>query len=102
MLASDQAPRLADLLGEVGDPVAVVSRVGEAPPPGAIALVDRSLNGGFIGGPDGLAFVTDRELFGTVRVRRPRALRRIVPRDILERLTPGRPRRPYRSRRRPL
>ena len=89
MLASDQAPRLADLLGEVGDPVAVVSRVGEAPPPGAIALVDRSLNGGFIGGPDGLAFVTDRELFGTVRVRRPRALRRIVPRDILERLTPG-------------
>ncbi len=89
VLASDQAPRLADLLGEVGDPVAVVGRVGEAPPPGAIALVDRSLNGGFIGGPDGLAFVTDRELFGTVRVRRPRALRRIVPRDILERLTPG-------------
>ncbi len=89
VLASDQAPRLADLLGEAGHPVAVVGRVGEAPPPGAIALVDRSLNGGFIGGPDGLAFVTDRELFGTVRVRRPRALRRIVPRDILERLTPG-------------
>ena len=34
-------------------------------------------------------FVTDRELFGTVRVRRPKALRRVVPRDILERLTPG-------------
>ncbi len=41
------------------------------------------------GGPDGLAFVTDRELFGTVRVRRPKAMRRVVPRDILERLTPG-------------
>ena len=89
VLASDQAPRLADLLGEAGHPVAVVGRVGEAPPPGAIALVERSLNGGFIGGPDGLAFVTDRELFGTVRVRRPRALRRVVPRDILDRLTPG-------------
>jgi transcription-repair coupling factor (superfamily II helicase) len=89
VLASDQAPRLADLLAEAGHPVAVVGRVGEAPPPGAISLVDRSLNGGFIGGPDGVAFVTDRELFGTVRVRRPRALRRIVPRDILERLTPG-------------
>jgi transcription-repair coupling factor (superfamily II helicase) len=89
VLASDQAPRLADLLAEADHPVGVVGRVGEAPPPGAIALVDRSLNGGFIGGPDGLAFVTDRELFGTVRVRRPRALRRIVPRDILERLTPG-------------
>ncbi len=89
VLASDQAPRLADVLGEAGHPVAIVDRVGEAPPPGAIALIERSLNGGFIGGPDGLAFVTDRELFGTVRIRRPKALRRVVPRDILERLTPG-------------
>ncbi len=89
VLASDQAPRLAELLGEAGHPVAVVSRVAEPPPPGAIALIERSLNGGFIGGPDGLAFVTDRELFGTVRIRRPRALRRVVPRDILERLTLG-------------
>ena len=89
VVASDQAPRLGDILAETGYPVAVVGRVGEAPPAGAIALVDRSLNGGFAGGPDGLAFVTDRELFGTVRVRRPRALRRVVPRDILERLTPG-------------
>ena len=32
---------------------AVVDRIAEAPPPGAIALVDRSLNGGFGGGPDG-------------------------------------------------
>ncbi|MEO8571983.1 MAG: DEAD/DEAH box helicase, partial [Chloroflexota bacterium] len=89
VLASDQAPRLADVLGEAGHPVAVVDRVAEPPPPGAIALIERSLNGGFVGGPDGLVFVTDRELFGTVRVRRPRALRRVVPRDILERLTPG-------------
>ncbi len=89
VLASDQAPRLAELLGEAGRPVAVVGRVGEAPPAGAIALVERSLNGGFIGGPDGLAFVTDRELFGTVRIRRPKALRRVVPRDILERLVSG-------------
>ena len=89
VLASDQAPRLADLLGEVGHEVAVVAGVGEVPPAGAIVLIERSLNGGFIGGPDGLAFVTDRELFGTVRIRRPRALRRVVPRDILDRLTPG-------------
>ena len=33
--------------------------------------------------------VTDRELFGTVRVRRPRVLRRVVPKDLLERLQPG-------------
>jgi transcription-repair coupling factor (superfamily II helicase) len=89
VLASDQAPRLAEILEEAGHSVAVVDRLDEAPPPGAIALVGRSLNGGFGGGPDGLTFVTDRELFGTVRVRRPKALRRVVPRDILERLTPG-------------
>jgi transcription-repair coupling factor (superfamily II helicase) len=89
VLASDQAPRLADILEEAGHPVAVVDRIEEPPPVGAIALVGRSLNGGFSGGPDGLVFVTDRELFGTVRVRRPKALRRVVPRDILERLTPG-------------
>jgi transcription-repair coupling factor (superfamily II helicase) len=88
VLASDQAPRLAELLDEAGHPAAVV-HAPEAPPPGAIALVERSLNGGFAGGPDGLAFVTDRELFGSVRVRRPKAMRRVVPRDILERLTPG-------------
>jgi transcription-repair coupling factor (superfamily II helicase) len=89
VLASDQAPRLAEILDEAGHPVAVVDRLAEAPPQGAVALVARSLNGGFHGGPDGLVVVTDRELFGTVRVRRPKALRRIVPRDILERLTPG-------------
>jgi transcription-repair coupling factor (superfamily II helicase) len=89
VLVSDQAPRLAELLGEAGHAVGIVSRIAEAPPPGAIALVDRSLNGGFEGGPDRLAVVTDRELFGTVRVRRPKAMRRVVPRDILERLSPG-------------
>ena len=89
VLASDQAARFSELLGEAGRPVAAVSRLDAPPPAGAIALVERSLNGGFIGGPDGIAFVTDRELFGSVRVRRPKAMRRVVPRDILERLTPG-------------
>jgi transcription-repair coupling factor (superfamily II helicase) len=89
VLASDQAPRLAELLDDADHPVAVVDVLTEAPPVGAIGLVARSLNGGFSGGPDELVFVTDRELFGTVRVRRPKALRRVVPRDILERLTPG-------------
>jgi transcription-repair coupling factor (superfamily II helicase) len=89
VLASDQAPRLAELLAEAGTVVGVTGRLAEAPPPGAIALIERSLNGGFSGGPDGLVVITDRELFGSVRVRRPKALRRVVPRDIIERLTPG-------------
>jgi len=89
VIASDQAPRLAELLAEAGHPAGVTASVTEPPPPGAVVLVERSLNGGFAGGPDGLVFVTDRELFGNVRVRRPKAMRRVVPRDILERLTPG-------------
>ncbi len=89
VVTSDQAPRLSEILAEAGHPVAVVAGVAEPPPPGAIALVDRSLNAGFAGGPDGLVILTDRELFGTVRVRRPKALRRVVPRDILDRLSPG-------------
>ena len=89
VLASDQAARLSELLGEAGRPVAAVHRIDAPPPPGAVALIERSLNGGFLGGPERLTFVTDRELFGSVRVRRPKAMRRVVPRDILERLTPG-------------
>jgi len=89
VLASDQAPRLSEILGEAGHPVGVVATLTEPPPPGAIALIERSLNDGFAGGPDRLVVVTDRELFGSVRVRRPKAMRRVVPRDILERLTPG-------------
>jgi transcription-repair coupling factor (superfamily II helicase) len=89
VVASDQAARLGELLAEAGHATAIQSQIVDAPPPGVIALVERSLNGGFEGGPEGLVFATDRELFGTVRVRRPKALRRVVPRDILERLTPG-------------
>ena len=89
VLTSDQAPRLADVLAEQGLPTGVVDRMTEAPERGTRTLVGRSLNGGFTGGPDGLTIVTDRELFGSVRVRRPKALRRVVPRDMLERLTAG-------------
>src|SRR6185436_18708533 len=89
VIASDQAPRLAELLEEAGQVAGVTNAIAEVPPPGSITLVDRSLNGGFEGGPEGLVFVTDRELFGSVRVRRPKAMRRVVPRDILERLTTG-------------
>jgi transcription-repair coupling factor (superfamily II helicase) len=89
VIASDQAPRLAELLEEGGHAAGVTNSITDAPPAGSVQLIDRSLNGGFVGGPDGLVFITDRELFGNVRVRRPKAMRRVVPRDILERLAPG-------------
>ena len=57
---------------------------------------------GFAGGPDGLVLVTDRELFGTVRVRRPRVLRRVVPQGPAGAAPAGRPRRPHRPRHRAL
>ncbi|MBA3779088.1 MAG: transcription-repair coupling factor [Chloroflexi bacterium] len=89
VIASDQSARLSELFGDAQMVAAPVHRLSEVPPPGALALLDRSLNGGFEAGPDNVIFVTDRELFGTVRVRRPKALRRVVPRDLLERLQPG-------------
>jgi hypothetical protein len=48
-------PRLAELLARPATPsVSSSSRLTAAPPPGAIASIERSLNGGFAGGPDGL------------------------------------------------
>jgi transcription-repair coupling factor (superfamily II helicase) len=89
VITSDQSARLAELLDEAGAFVTPTRRLAEPPPARGLALVERSLNSGFEDGPDGLVILTDRELFGSVRVRRPRALRRVVPRDLLERLTPG-------------
>ncbi len=89
VVTSDQAARLAELFEEAGMVAGPVARVTEVPAPGSLVLVERSLNDGFAGGPDRVTLLTDRELFGTVRVRRPRALRRVVPRDLLERLQPG-------------
>ncbi len=89
VLASDQSARLSEILGEADIIAAPTATITEAPPPGGLALIERSLNSGFAGGPENLVVVTDRELFGTVRVRRPRVLRRVVPKDLLERLQPG-------------
>ena len=89
VIATDQSARIAEILEEGGAIAAPVSRIGGPLPDGGLALVDRSLGGGFAGGPDGHVVLTDRELFGTVRVRRPRALRRVVAKDLLERLVPG-------------
>jgi transcription-repair coupling factor (superfamily II helicase) len=89
VLASDQSARLSEILADADIIAAPTVRLAEVPPPGGLVLIEHSLNSGFAGGPEGVILVTDRELFGTVRVRRPRVLRRIVPRDLLERLQPG-------------
>jgi len=91
VLASDQSARLSEILSEADIIAAPIATLSEAPAPGGLALIERSLNSGFAGGPENLVVVTDRELFGTVRVRRPRVLRRVVAKDLLERLQPGDP-----------
>ena len=100
VLASDQSARLSELLGEADIVAAPTAGLAEAPAPGGLALIERSLNSGFAGGPEGVVLVTDRELFGTVRVRRPRVLRRVVPQGPAGAAAAGRPRRPHRSRHR--
>ena len=89
VLTSDQSARLEELLRDADIVAAPVSVLREAPPAGGVTLIDRSLNGGFVGGPESAVVVTDRELFGSVRVRRPRALRRASSKNVLERLNPG-------------
>ncbi len=89
VLTSDQSARLTEILSDANIVAAPVSVLREPPPVGGVVLIDRSLNSGFAGGPDQAVVVTDRELFGTVRVRRPRVLRRSSSKGVLERLQPG-------------
>ena len=71
----------------VGHAVAVTH--APFPPPGAVALVERSLNGGIRGGPTAFVFVTDRAVRYRPGPAAPLPSAGVVPRDILERPTPG-------------
>ena len=51
MLASDQSARLSELLAEADIVAAPIAGLAEAPPPGGLALIERSLNGGLRGRP---------------------------------------------------
>ena len=102
VLASDQAPRLAEILAEADHPAAVSDALVEAPPPGAIALI----------APQPQRRVRGRSGRAGLR-HRPRALRN-RPGPPSQGASAGRaarhpgaavagrPRRPHRSRRRAL
>ena len=64
VLASDQSARLSETPRRRRHRRRADRPVAEAPPTGGLALIERSLNGGFAGGPDGL-----------VAGHRPRAVR---------------------------
>jgi transcription-repair coupling factor (superfamily II helicase) len=89
VLSTDQASRIGELLEEAGLQVAPVAELREAPAPGSIGLVHGTLSAGFAHGPSGLMVLSDRELFGAVRVRRLTPSKRVVTRDLIGKLEAG-------------
>ena len=89
VVATDQASRLAELLGDVPGRIGPSDVLEEPPPPGSIALVHGSTGAGFVHRPSNLVLLSDRELFGATRVRRLFASKRVVTRDLLGQLEPG-------------
>ena len=89
VVATDQASRLAELLGDEAAVIGPADRLPEVPTPGSIAIVHGSSAAGFSHAPSNLVVLSDRELFGTTRVRRLLSSKRVVTRDLIGRLEPG-------------
>jgi transcription-repair coupling factor (superfamily II helicase) len=89
VITTDQASRIGELLEEAGHPTAALAELAEPPPTGGIGLVHGSLSGGFAHASSKLLVLTDRELFGAVRVRRLTPAKRVVTRDLIGKLSPG-------------
>jgi transcription-repair coupling factor (superfamily II helicase) len=88
-VATDQASRLAELIGDAPGRIGPVDALAEPPPAGSLALVHGSTGAGFVHRPSRLVVLSDRELFGATRVRRLFASKRVVTRDLLGQLEPG-------------
>jgi transcription-repair coupling factor (superfamily II helicase) len=89
VITTDQASRVGELLEEGGTAVSAVAELREAPAAGAIGLVHGSLSGGFVHEPSNLLVLTDRELFGAIRIRRLTPAKKVVTRDLIGKLSPG-------------
>ncbi|HYM52641.1 MAG TPA: transcription-repair coupling factor [Candidatus Dormibacteraeota bacterium] len=89
VVSTDQASRVGELLEEAGLPGAPGAELRDAPLPGAIGLVHGTLSAGFTHGPSSLVVLSDRELFGAIRVRRLTAAKRVVTRDLIGKLAAG-------------
>jgi len=91
LIASRQVDRLIEILDEAGVGRMVRETPGVAPAPGQIVLGARPLNEGFRLPSAGLAALTDREIFGWQRVRRPlrRRAAEAAPIESLSDLAPG-------------
>lgn len=88
VVASQQALRLAELLDEEGVAATLTRTLGDPPAPGSITLLPAAVSGGFI--VEGqLVFITDEEVFGFRRRRRPARQRAAVRRELLATIEAG-------------
>ncbi|MEX2081258.1 MAG: CarD family transcriptional regulator, partial [Dehalococcoidia bacterium] len=88
VVASQQALRLAELLEEEGISARHTRAVTEPPAPGTITLVPLAIAGGFTMG-ESLVLVTDTEIFGLRKRRRPTRTRTGVREDLVSTLEVG-------------
>ncbi len=88
VLASQQALRLADLMEEEGTEPRLLRALAEPPAPGTIAIVPATASGGFLLG-ETFALISDEEVFGLRRTRRPQRRRRGITPNLLTTLQPG-------------
>ncbi|PIU55146.1 MAG: transcription-repair coupling factor, partial [Chloroflexi bacterium CG07_land_8_20_14_0_80_51_10] len=87
VVVSQQANRLAELLRERDILVSPVSQIEQLPSPGSLTLVHGSLFGGWA--LDRTLLLTDAELFGFVKKRRPLPKRRVQHEVFLADLSVG-------------
>ncbi|MBH77350.1 MAG: transcription-repair coupling factor [Dehalococcoidia bacterium] len=88
VLASQQALRLAELMEQEGVDLHLFNVLQEVPQPGEIAIVPATASGGFLLG-ETFALISDEEVFGLRRTRRPQRSRLGITPSILTTLQPG-------------
>ncbi|HMO96132.1 MAG TPA: CarD family transcriptional regulator, partial [Tepidiformaceae bacterium] len=88
VIISQQALRLADLLDEEGISANLVRSITVAPPVGSVTLLPLALSGGFTVG-DELSVISDAEVFGFRKRRRPTRQRHGIRSDLVSTLEVG-------------
>ncbi len=88
VIASQQALRLAELMEEAGFAPRLLHALDGAPEAGTVVVTPATAGGGFLLG-EALALVSDEEVFGLRRQRRPQRRRSGVTPGILATLRPG-------------
>jgi len=88
IIVSHQASRLAELLEQADILASPVSEIKEVPPPGSLTLVQGLLGEGWIMNNE-THLLTDAEVFGFIKQRRPVKRRPVPHHQFIIELTPG-------------